>query len=157
MWHASAIIEKIQKYIPDTYKRLMLIKETVGKEKFLETVLEQYPEMDNITIEYGVVENDAQVAVIPIDLDWSDVGSWSSLKDALVDDVKGHFVKGEHVDFGSENLLVYGSKKLITTVGLKDLVIVDTEDAILICDRHQSKMISDVVKKLESSGKISLL
>lgn len=157
VWRVKAIIEKIQKYIPDTYNRLMLIKETVGKEKFLETVLEQYPEMENITIEYGVIENEIDVAVIPLDLQWSDVGSWSSLKDTLVEDTKSHFVKGEHIDFGSENLLVYGSKKLITTVGLKDLVIVDTEDAILICDRHKSSMISDVVKQLEGSGKISLL
>lgn len=157
VWRAGAVIKKIQKYIPDTYNKLMLIREEVGKEKFLETVLEQYPEMDNITIEYGVVENDPDVAVIPLDLQWSDVGSWASLKDTLIENKDDHFVKGEHVDFGSQNLLVYGSKKLITTVGLKDLIIVDTEDAILICDRHQSKMISDVVKKLEGSGKVSLL
>ena len=157
IWRAGTIIEKFQKYIPDTYNRLMEIKKTVGTDKFAETVAREYPEMDNITIEYGVIENDSDVTVIPLDLDWSDVGSWSSLKNTLVNNKKEHFVKGDHVDFGSENLLVYGSKKLITTVGLKDLIIVDTEDATLICDQNNSKMISDVVKKLEESGKITLL
>lgn len=157
MFRLQPMMEKFQKYIPDTYNRLMRIREAIGKDNFHEVFMREYPEMDKVDFAYSIIENDAQIAVMPLKLEWSDVGSWSSLKDALTENKAGHFVKGEHVDFGSENLLVYGSKKLITTVGLKDLIIVDTEDAILICERHQSKMISDVVKELESSGKISLL
>lgn len=157
VWQAKSIISKFKKYIPDTYKRLLKIKDAVGTDSYNDVLLREYPQMDNINIEYGIVENDPDVAVIPLDLDWSDVGSWSSLKDSLVSDGKKHFVKGEHIDFESENLLVYGSKKLITTIGVKNLIIIDSEDALLICDKHKSELVSEVVKKLEGSGKIKLL
>ncbi len=157
IWKASSIIKKFKKYIPDTYYRLIRIKNAFKTLNFMDVLRKEYPLMDNISIEYGIVENDDKIAVLPVDLEWSDVGSWSALKEVLVKDKKGHFIKGEHIDFGSENLLVYGSKKLVTTIGLKDLIIIDSEDAILICDNYKSELISDVVKKLEKSGKIALL
>ena len=158
MFRADAMQEKFRKYIPDTYRRLERIKKAVGTGVYAAVLEEEYPQMDKINIEYAVVENDVEVAVIPLDdMGWSDVGSWASLKDALSENSLEHFVRGEHVDFNSENLLVYGSKKLITTIGVKDLIIVDSEDAILICDRNKAQMVSDVVKKLEASNKVKLL
>lgn len=153
----KSIINKFKKYIPDTHERILKIKNAAGSKKYNDVLLAEYPQMDNINIEYGIIENDSNIAVIPLNLDWSDVGSWSSLKDSLEADNGKHFVKGEHIDFGSENLLVYGSKKLIATIGIKDLIIIDSEDAILVCDKHKSGIVSDVVKKLEESGKIKLL
>lgn len=153
----KAVIEKFHKYIPDTYNRLLRIEKTVDTEKYAETLAREYPEMDKIDFAFSVVENDDQVVVMPLALEWSDVGSWASLKDTLTDDEKSHYVKGEHIDFESENLLVYGGKKLITTIGVKDLIIIDSEDAILVCDRNKARLVSDVVKKLEESGKVSLL
>lgn len=154
---ADALIKKFKKYVPDTYNRLIKIKKTVGTKKYQEVLAAEYPQMDKINIEYSVVENDDKVAVIPLALRWSDIGSWAALKDFLIKEKREHYVKGEHIDFDSENLLVYGSNKLITTIGVKDLIIVDTEDAILICDRNKSQSVSAVVKKLEESGKIKLL
>lgn len=151
VFRVGAMLEKIGKYIPDTHKRAMKIFQSSDEE--IEKVLAtEYPQMDKINIEYAVVENDPSVAVIPVDLGWSDVGSWASLKDALTNDSKEHFATGEHIDFESENLLVYGSKKLVVTVGVKDLIIIDTDDAILICDKNRAGQISDVVKKLEESN-----
>ena len=157
MYSINFLIDKFKKYIPDTYNRLMKIKATVDTDKYREVLLKEYPEMDKIDFAYSIVENEAKVAVMPLALDWSDVGSWTSLKDSLVKNGQKHFVKGEHIDFESQNLMVYGSKKLITTIGVKDLIIVDTEDAILVCDLNKSKLVSDVVKHLEESGKIKLL
>jgi mannose-1-phosphate guanylyltransferase len=153
----KSVIKKFEKYIPDTYNRLISIKESVDTEKYQDVLLEEYPEMDKIDFAFSIVENDDQVVVMPLALEWSDVGSWASLKDTLIKNGSDHFVKGEHIDFESENLLVYGAKKLITTIGVKDLIIVDGEDSILICDRNKARLVSDVVKKLEESGKISLL
>lgn len=153
----QSLIHKYQKYIPDTYNRIEKIKNAANTPDLEKVIAVEYPQMDKIDFAYGIVENDDQVAFLPLELDWSDVGSWAALKDSLISSKKDHFVKGEHIDFGSENLLVYGSKKLITTVGLKDLIIIDTEDSILICDRHQSQYIGEVVKKLEESGKDKIL
>ncbi len=153
----KALADKFKKYIPDTHNRLLRIKQAVDTEKYEEVMKREYPEMDKIDFAFSIVENDDKVVVAPLALEWSDVGSWASLKDTLTDDEKSHFVKGEHIDFESENLLVYGDKKLITTIGVKDLIIVDSEDAILICDRNKAKLVSDVVKKLEEGGKVTLL
>lgn len=151
VFRVGAMLDKIGKYIPDTHKRALKISGSSDAE-IGRVIAEEYPKMDKINIEYSVIENDPSVAVIPIDLGWSDVGSWSSLKDTLASDRKGHFAKGEHIDFDSENLLVYGSKKLIVTVGVKNLVVIDTDDTILICDQKHAGRISDVVKKLEESN-----
>lgn len=153
----KAVMDKFKKYLPDTHNRLLKVREAVDTDDYDSVMRAEYPGMDKIDFAYSIVENDSQVAVIPLDLQWSDIGSWSALKDSLADSKHGHFVKGEHVDFDSQNLLVYGSKKLITTIGVKDLIIVDTEDAILICDNKNVQMVSQVVKKLEESGKIKLL
>lgn len=151
VFRVGAMLDKIGKYIPDTQKRAMKIH-AASDETIDAVIAEEYPQMDKINIEYSVIENDPQVVVIPVDLGWSDVGSWSSLKDTLTDDTKGHFARGEHIDFDSENLLVHGSRKLVVTVGVKDLVIIDTDDVILICDRKDTHRISDVVKTLEESN-----
>lgn len=153
----KSVIEKFKKYIPDTHNRLVRIAKAVDKNEYGDVLMREYPEMDKIDFAFSIVENDDQVVLMPLALEWSDVGSWASLKDTLTDDEKSHYVKGEHIDFESENLLVYGGKKLITTIGVKDLIIIDSEDAILVCDRNKSRLVSDVVKKLEETGNVKLL
>ena len=158
LWKTKTIIEKFKAYAPDTYARLEKIREAVGTEKFEEVLEKEFKEMDKNSIDYAILENETDIAVIPLNINWSDVGSWTSLKNTLTGNSSSRHlimkVKGEHIDFNSENLLVYGSDKLITTIGVKDLIIVDTPDAILICDKNKSQLVSDVVKKLEESGKI---
>jgi mannose-1-phosphate guanylyltransferase len=159
LWKIDTIIEKFKVYAPDIYKRLIKIKNAVGTDNFEKVLSEEFPQMDKISIDYAVMENEPKVALAPVSSDWSDVGSWTALKDTLIGNKKDHLVKvgGEHLDFDSENLLVYGDDKLIVTIGAKDLIIVDTPDAILIADRNKSQMVSDVVKKLEEKGKIKHL
>lgn len=157
IWKTKTIIEKFEKYAPDTYARLNKIREAIKEKKYQEVLEKEYPKMDKNAVEYAIMENEPNVAVVPLKMNWSDVGSWTSLKDTLISNNKENFVRGEHINFDSENLLVYGSDKLITTIGVKDLIIVDTNDAILICDRNKSQLVSDVVKKLEADGKIKNL
>jgi len=157
LWKTKTIIEKFKKYVPDDYERLMKIKDSVKNGNYAEVLENEFPEMDKNSIDYAILENEPNVAVIPLEMPWSDVGSWTALKDTLISNNRENFVRGEHINFDSENLLVYGSDKLITTIGVKDLIIVDTDDAILICDRNKSQLVSDVVKKLEADGKIKNL
>ena len=157
LWKTSAIINRFKKFIPDTYERLCRIKKTVGTVNFKKTLDKEYPLMDMISVEYGILENDNKTVAVSADLGWSDIGSWSVLKDVLVKPKNKHLVKGEHLDIGSKNLLVYGSKKLVTTIGLKDLIIIDTDDVTLICDKNNSQLVKAVVEKLEKDGKVKLL
>lgn len=157
LWKTSTIISKFGKYAPDIYDRLVRISQTVGTEKYEAVLDKEFSQMDKIAVDYAIMENEPNVLVIPLKLKWSDVGSWTSLKNALTLNGKENFVKGEHINFDSENLLVYGGSKLIATIGVKNLIIVDTDDAILICNRKKAQLVSDVVKKLEETGRIQNL
>lgn len=157
IWKTSTIISKLGKYVPDIYERLVKISRVVGTKKYDSVLTKEFPQMDKISIDYAILENDPEVLVIPLKLKWSDVGSWTALKNALTLNGKENFIKGEHINFDSKNLLVYGGSKLIATIGVKNLVIVDTTDAILICNRDKAQLVSDVVKKLEETGRIQNL
>lgn len=147
------LIEQYKNYIPDTYKTIKQLQEAVGTEKFDSILTKEYCQMDKISFDYGISENVKNFGVIPADLGWSDIGSWAVLKDSLVKRNNRNFVKAAHLDIGSKDLLVYGSpKKLIATVGLKGLIIVDTPDVILICDKSQSQDVKKIVAMLEKTN-----
>lgn len=153
----SSIMNRFERFIPDTYERIKKIRLAIGTSRLADVIEREYPLMDMISFEYGILENDDDVFVIAADFGWSDVGSWSVLKDSLMGGEGRNLVKGEHLDIGSENIMVYGSKKLIATVGLKDLIIVDTDDAILVCNKNDTQLVKDLVRKMEEEGKIKPL
>lgn len=153
----SSIMQRFERFIPDTYLRLKKIQKAVGTDRLEKIIAKEYPLMDMISFEYGILENDDKVFTVAADFFWSDVGSWSALKDSLLANSGKNLSKGEHLDIGSKDITVYGSKKLVATVGLKNIIIVDTDDAILVCDKKQTQLVKDLVKKLEQEGKIKLL
>lgn len=149
----SNLIKQYKNYIPDTYKRIIELRDAVGTNEFDGILTREYCKMDKISFDYGISENVKNFGVIPADLGWSDIGSWAVLKDSLVKHNNRNFVKAAHLDIGSKDLLVYGSpKKLIATVGLKGLIIVDTPDVILICDKSQSQDVKKIVAMLEKTN-----
>lgn len=153
----SAIKARFEKFIPDTFQRMKRIRKAAGTPKLEKVIAREYPLMDMVSFEYGIMENDEQVFVLRADFSWSDVGSWSALRDSLLSGNEGGLIKGEHLDIGSKDIMVYGSKKLIATVGLEDIIIVDTDDAILVCNKKNAQLVKDLVRKLEQERKIKLL
>ncbi len=150
VFNPADLLKKYRKFVPDTYKRALKFIEAIDTPEYKEVLEKEYPKTDPVSFEYSIVENDEKVLVIPADLEWSDVGSWAVLKDSLIGKNNKNFVKAAHLDIGSKDLLVYGSpKKLIATVGLKGLVIVDTPDVILICDKSRSQEVKEIVNMLE--------
>lgn len=147
------LIEKYKKFVPDTYERILKFINAVDTPEYGEVLKKEYPGSDPVSFEYSIAENDNKVLMIPADLGWSDIGSWAVLKDSLVKRNNKNFVKAAHLDIGSKDLLVYGSpKKLIATVGLRGLIIVDTPDVILICDKSKSQDVKKIVGMLEKTN-----
>lgn len=147
------LIEQYKNYIPDTYKRIRELQDAYGTKEFDSMLTREYCRMDKISFDYGISENVKNFGVIPADLGWSDIGSWAVLKDSLTGKNNKNFVKAAHLDIGSKDILVYGSpKKLIATVGLKGLIIVDTDDVILICNKSQSQDVKKIVGMLEKTN-----
>jgi len=150
--------ELIKRFVPDTYKRYKTIKAARGKSGFKRILKREYGRMDPVGFDYSIIENYSRLAVLPLDVGWSDVGSWSVLKDCLTRP-GGSFVKGNYLGVESKNVMVYGSasKQLIATLGVRDLIVAVTDDIILICHKDGSQKVKELVKKLEKSKKFNYL
>lgn len=109
-----------------------------------------YGQMEKISIDYGILEKAKDVAVLPAVLNWSDLGSWESYHQVALKDSENNFIQGRVLNFETEGCLIYGGERVIGAIGLKDLVIVDSPDALLVCPRSESQEVRQVVEKLQS-------
>ena len=103
------------------------------------------------------MEGAQDVVVIPVEMGWTDIGSFGSLVDLLEPDEDGNIVIGFYAGLDTHNSTIIGHKRLIATIGLKDMVIVDTEDALLVCARGQEQKVKELVEQLERDGRNDLL
>ena len=102
------------------------------------------------------MEGAADVAVIPVEMGWSDIGSWSSLTGLLPVDEQGNSAVGPYLAIDTQRTLIFGEKRLIATIGVQDLVIVDTEDALLVCSKADEQRVKEVVERLKKDGRTDL-
>ena len=151
------IEELVKKFIPDSYKRYQKIKKSFTKRNFKEILNKEYLQMDNVSFDYGIVENYRKNIVMPVSLGWSDIGSWSILKNCLSSPNKS-YIKGNYVGVDSKNIMVYGTTdKLVASCGVKNLIIAVTDDIIFICHKDDSQKIKKLIKKLENKKKFYYL
>lgn len=155
VWRVEQVLAEFQRQMPETFAALQQIAGAWGTTEQEAVVQHVWSGIRKISIDYGVMEGAQQVAVMPAEgLGWSDVGSWSSLFELLPTDDEGNIVRCErHLDVDSHNTLVYttDSERLVVTVGLDDLVIVDTGDVLMICDRDQAQKVRQAVQKMRES------
>ena len=146
MFKASVFMNELKKYSPEIY----CIFDRLDFSKSDEVPYIEYERMPNISIDYAVMEKSDKIALVKLECDWSDLGSWSSIYESEKKDENGNALVGHVIDLDSKNSLVYSSSKLCATIGLEDTVLVETEDAILACkkDRTQDvKKIYDILKQ----------
>jgi mannose-1-phosphate guanylyltransferase/mannose-1-phosphate guanylyltransferase/mannose-6-phosphate isomerase len=111
----------------------------------------------SISIDYAVMEKAERVAVVPVDMGWSDVGSWDALGDISEKDAGGNVVRGDALLLDGSNCTVYSTGPTVTAIGVSDLVVVATKDAVLIVPRGQSQSVADLVAELRKQGRTDLL
>jgi mannose-1-phosphate guanylyltransferase len=152
VWRVYAFrqaIERFQPALASALERIEALHRTPGWMSDVRDILEDVPA---ISIDVGIAEPAAaegRVAVVPLDAGWSDIGSWSSLLEALAGARgKDLVASGQHLDRGSHNVLVHGGDRLIVTVGLEDVIIVDTPDALLVCRRDRAEEIKPVLDEI---------
>jgi mannose-1-phosphate guanylyltransferase len=156
IWRVDAILSEIEKQMSGLYASLTEI-ESVWKTPKQDEVLQRlWPTLKNETVDYGIMEHADKVAVLPAGgLEWSDVGSWDSLFDVLLPDKDGNIVfAGQHIAEDTHNSLVYGngSERLVVTIGVDDLIIVDSGDVLLVCHKDQAQKVRKVVDNLKKSN-----
>lgn len=153
IWTTERILSEFQQRMPELYAALEKITagfDSPQPEAVIETV---WPDLKVETIDYGIMEKAEKVAVLPAGgLGWSDVGSWDSLFEVLLPDMNGNIgVNGQHLALDAHNTLIYGAPgldRLVVTIGVDDMVVVDTEDVLLICKSDQAQKVRDVVAHL---------
>lgn len=149
IWRVSTIMENLQKFLPDTYEHLLKIGNAIGSDRE-KTVLEQeFLSMQSQSIDYGVMEKAENIYVLPGTFGWDDVGSWLSLGRIKKSNESGNVVEGNIITVETRNCIIQGEEKLIATVGLENLIIVDTKDALLICAKDSTGNIKKVVENLK--------
>jgi mannose-1-phosphate guanylyltransferase len=151
VWRVDRVLEEFERQMPDFYAQLMEVQATLGTAGYEPTLGRVWPQVAKQTIDYGVMEGARDVAVIPADIGWSDVGSWAIVQGLLPADEEGNTVVGGHVGVDTRDTLVFNrdGKRIVATIGVQDLIIVDTEDALLVCSREQEQAVREMVRKLE--------
>jgi mannose-1-phosphate guanylyltransferase len=154
IWKVDEFLRKMEKYMPETYQSIMKIKEVMGTEDEKKIAEIEYKKVEKTSVDYGILEKTNDLMVVPGDFGWSDVGTWGSLLDFFGEVHNTNVItKGNHIGLNNEDCLILSNDKLIATLGLKDVVIVDSPDALLICDRSKSKDVKALLDKLKEEGK----
>jgi mannose-1-phosphate guanylyltransferase len=157
VWKASTIIDAIGRFLPDLQRGLVQIREALGTDREEAVVSTVYMEQRAVSIDYGVMEKAKDVLVIPGTFGWSDLGSWDVLWEVSEKDENGNAIRGEFIGVDATDSLIHSTGKLVALVGVKDLLVVETEDALLICRRSRSQDVRKIVEILEKKGPASYL
>lgn len=152
VWRVDTVLQEIKKHLPYLYKGLIDIERALGTKNEKGIIRKVYADLKPVSIDYGVMEKSKKVVVIPCEIGWSDVGSWSALDEVADKNERGNIVSGNVVDMGSKSSVLYGGKRLLATIGLKDMIVVDTDDATLVCPKDRAQDVKDVVSRLKGMG-----
>jgi len=151
-WRASTILEELMRYQPAMARGLRKIGALQKSDAGGSAVAQVYRRLTPVSIDHGVMEHSSRAAVIPVDFAWSDVGSWSSLEEVAPRNDSGNVVSGRVVDLDSRDSILYADRRLVATIGLSGMVVVDTPDATLICPKDRSQDVKQVVEILKRQG-----
>ena len=154
VWSTRRILDEFRQQMPGLAAALEKISASIGAPDAESVLASAWNELSVETIDYGIMEKAQKVAVLPAGgLGWSDVGSWDSLFEVLLPDMDGNIgVNGQHLALDTHNTLIYGTpgtERLIVTIGVDDMVVVDTGDVLMICKSDQSQKVRDVVAHLK--------
>ena len=162
-WRVSTFLSALQEHLPETYKSLAAVAAKIGTAQYKTRLRKTYPKLENISVDYAILEKATrpagvpQVFVIPAEVGWSDIGSWEAVYELLAKSAGENIFSGAGHSIDSSGNFVSSPGKFVAAIGVKDLVVVDTRDALLICPRNRAQDVARIVKWLESQKLARLL
>jgi mannose-1-phosphate guanylyltransferase len=154
MFKSSVYLQELEKFAPEI---LNCCKHSLKDKRqdldFIRLVNEEFFKCPELSIDYAVMEHTKNSVVVPLDVNWNDVGSWESLMNSKLKDTKGNVVEGDVILDSVENTYAYSSNRLISAVGVSELIIVDTNDALLVTSTKYSQNIKNIVAKLKDQNR----
>ena len=157
VWKVSTVLENLQKYLPDTFAGLERIGAAVGTADEQAVLEKEFSAFKAESIDYGIMEKAKNIYILTGAFGWDDVGSWLAVGRIKKSNEFGNVIDGNVITVDTKNTIVQGGKKLLAVVGVKDLIIVDTEDALLVCDKHSAGSIKKVVENLQICNRTEYL
>jgi mannose-1-phosphate guanylyltransferase len=162
-WRVSTFLGNLEKFLPKTHDALMSLAGDIGTPRYARALARVYPKLENISVDYAILEPATRraaapsVFVLPAEFGWSDIGSWAAVYELLARKSGENVSAGQHVAHDARGNFFWSPKKLIAAIGVHDLVVVETEDALLICPRERAQDVGKIVKWLESEKHLRLL
>jgi mannose-1-phosphate guanylyltransferase len=150
VWRVDKLLGLFERLRPKEYEALKRIEPSLGTPGESKAIEKELQDLPKLAIDYTIHEKAENLAVVPADLGWSDIGTWDALKDILPPNRGTNVVKGDEViTVDTEDCIIFGDNRLIAALGVRDLVIVDTGDCLLVAHRDQAQKVKDVVEQLK--------
>lgn len=151
VWRAGEYLDALREFLPETFNQLAPAEESGDWERLTEA----YARIPDISVDYAIMEKASDVVAVPCDFGWRDIGDWAALWDMMEHDDNGNAFEGLHVCLDTHDSLLLSPKKLIAAIGIRDLVVVDTDDVLLIMPRDRAqevKALLDTLKATDQTG-----
>ncbi len=143
LFRRDVFLEALARHMPELHAAVPLLGNPDPA-----ALAQVYSRLPNVSLDHGIMEKADNVAVLPVDMGWSDVGTWAALYDLLPKDQQGNILLGRALDWESTNTLVFSQNRLVATIGMEDAIVVDTPDASLVCHRDRAQEVREVVAEL---------
>lgn len=156
-WRVGTVLNELEHYCPSLYKSLQVIKKSIGASNYSRVVRREYGKLENISIDYALLEKSGNTLIIPSSMSWTDIGSWDALENIYPSDGYGNISSGENYLINSENSIAFSREGHIVLQGVKDLIVVKSGDRVFVCKRNDSQEVRKVVEYLKKKGKKNLL
>ena len=168
-WRVSTFLECLRKFLPKTWHALGELQQSIGTPGYARALKRIYPRLENISVDYAIMEpatrargksrehSAERVFVLPAKIGWSDIGSWAAVYELLSRRSDGNVTAGKSFALDAAGNFLWSPKKFVAAIGVRDLVVVETDDALLICPRERAQDVGKVVKWLEENRRRDLL
>ena len=157
VWKLSSIMANIKELMPDIYNGAVKIGEAFGTPQFSEVLIKEFTAFRSESVDFGIMEKADDIYTIPASFGWDDVGSWLAVERINKIDSDKNYIKGDVIAIDTDHTTICGGKRLIAAVGLEDLIIVDTDDAVLVCDKNSTQNVKKVIAMLKDKGRNDLV
>ena len=150
LFRRDVLLEAFSRYLPDVYRELTRL----GAQDHPPPLEEVYQHLPSISLDHGILEKAENVAVVPVEMGWNDVGTWEALHELFPRDDRDNVVLGRVIDQGSRECVFFAQNRLVATIGLTKTIVVDTPDATLVCHRDRAQEVKDLVSELHRQNMV---
>jgi mannose-1-phosphate guanylyltransferase len=152
VWSTGRMLSLLNRFLPEVASPLDRVRPALGTSQEETALAAAYAGLPKVSIDTGVMERADDVLVVPAEMGWSDVGSWERLHEVLPAGERGNVAVGQHVGLDDQDCFFVSGGRLVATIGLKDVIVVETEDAVLVCDRSRSQDLKKLMDRLRQAG-----